>query len=188
MKVLRLLLSSLALTLVLTVLAVAQTNKNSVPIKVAVIDSHSFYDKETGIKRLVLAERMMGSIDTAASMRYPSQLSEAANLEKEISSLKCQNQNVDDKLVKLKKLKDEIKQTEDEIAAGRKKEEAIIYIPVINQIREKLKEFAKQKGYQMIVDSHSIIESFVSIESDVDDITSEFIKFCNDAFDKEKTN
>jgi len=55
--------------------------------------------------------------------------------------------------------------------------------PIIQKIREKLKEFAKQKGYVIIVDKFSSIP----VEGEADDITLEFIQFCNDYFNKEKT-
>ena len=73
-------------------------------------------------------------------------------------------------------------QVNDEINACKETVRLRTFEPVIEKIREKLKEFAKQKGYVIIVDKFSLIP----VEDGADDITLELIRFCNDYFDKEK--
>jgi Skp family chaperone for outer membrane proteins len=187
MKGFRFFIVSLIFVLSFSAVTFAQTAGKSAFIKVAVINTERFFDDKTGIKRLVWAERVMGSLDPVEAFRHVDLLREAENLEKEIATLKCQNQNVDDKVSKLQKLKDEIKQTKDAVDAFRERQEAIIYTPVMDQIREKIKVFAKDKGYEIIIEKTTVIESFVNIEGEIDDVTLEFIKFCNDAFDQEKS-
>ncbi len=172
----------LILTLILSVTAFAQINQTAVRNKVAVVDTESFYDEKAGIKKLANAEKQMGILDCFAMERYFSLTQELQKLEKEITLLQCQKITVDDKLKQLQKLKDDSKQSKDEVDACKDIAKLQTVEPVIQKIREKLKEFAKQKGYIIVTEKFSS----VLVEGEVDDITSEFIQFCNDYFDKEK--
>ena len=62
--------SLIILASVLTVLAFAQTNQTVTLNKVAVVNTESFYDEKTGIKKLANAGKQMGMIDCAAMKRY----------------------------------------------------------------------------------------------------------------------
>ena len=172
----------LVITLVLTVSAFAQANQKVILRKVAVINIESFYDEKTGIKRLAIAEREMGMTDCIAMFRYVSLTKEIEESERKIVDLRCQKATVDGKLIQLQKLKDESKKASNEVDACKKIVREQRVDPIIEKIREKLIEFAKQKGYETIVDKLGSI----LVETEADDITSEFIQFCNDYFGKEK--
>ena len=151
------------------------------------INSLAFYDEKTGIKKLAMAERQMGMVDCSASFRLSLLIGEIEKLEKEVVNSQCQKLPVDDKLLQLERLKDKSKQLEVENDTCKKNFRLVTVEPIIEKIREKLKEFAKQKGYGIIFDAVWVVESTILLEGKVDNITSEFIQFCNDYFDREKS-
>jgi len=165
----------------------AQKHKNSISTKVAVINSLAFYDEKSGIKKLAMAEKQMGMIDCVAAFEYSSLKTETQKLEKEITELQCRKKTVDDKVSQLQKFKDLSKQKLEENKACKRKIRLQTVEPINTAIREKLKEFAKLKEYGIVVDALAIVESESIIEGEVENITTEFIKFCNDYFDKEKS-
>lgn len=182
-------MKTIAFCILLTITTIsvsAQTAKSINSAKVAVINTLSFYDEMTGIKKLALAEKQMGMTDCAASFHYGSLIEEIKKLEKQIAELKCQKVAVDSKLLQLQKLKDESQQALKENDACKKKVREQSVEPIVKNVREKLKEFAKMNGYEIVIDKFTIIESLVEINNDLPDITTEFIKYCNDYFNKEK--
>ena len=165
----------------------AQKDKNSVSTKVAMINSLAFYDEKSGIKKLAMAEKQMGMVDCAAMFEYSSLKAEIRKLEKEITELQCQKRSVDDKILQLQKSKDLSEQKLGENKTCKENFRLQTVEPIKATIREKLKEFAKLKGYGIVVDALTIVESESIIEGEVENLTAEFIKFCNDYFDKEKS-
>jgi Skp family chaperone for outer membrane proteins len=174
----------LAFILAFAVLAIGQTEKTQSVTHniIAQVSSEMFYNEKSGIKELVRAENALKAEFSESGMRPAYFLSEIEKLEKEIFCLQSQDKEVTEKVAKLRKLKDEHKTISEKIEQGYQKRGEQIVKPIIEKIREKLKEFAKLKGYKAIVD-----KSFsLFIEVQTNDVTSEFIRFCNEAFDKEK--
>jgi Skp family chaperone for outer membrane proteins len=174
----------LAFIFVFTVLAIAQSENNQLTTfnKIAVIDTFVFHDKQKGIKRLIQA---INFVRVEGYKLYDLE-EKIEKLKKEIFCLESQNKSVDEKKIELQKLEDEFKRTEAEKKALYEKQHSIIVTPVAEKISEKLKEFAKLKGYKVVVDKFSLLEPSITIVNEWQDITSEFIEFCNDYFEKEK--
>lgn len=178
---------SLIFVLLLSASAFAQTER--IPAKankIAVVNSAFFYDEKLGIRKLASAEKLMGMTDCIAFEKYYSTFMEIERLEKEIIALEYQKLSVKDKLKQLEKLKDENNKAKNEDEACRRKIRSENVDPVVKDVRKKLQEFAKQKGFVVVIDAVQD-SAFLIIESEYTDITSEFIKFCNDSFEKEKT-
>lgn len=157
------------------------TSKNEC-FKVAVINTMTFYDKEKGIKKLVQAENLLGFIEY---FEIHSLTKRIEKLENEIHLLQSQGKSVEEKNAELKGLKEELKLAWKQKKAEIERKTDILVKPVIDEIAVKLEEFAKLKGYTVVLDlakSKSILVVTHGI-----DITVEFIQFCNDHFDKEKT-
>jgi Skp family chaperone for outer membrane proteins len=181
MKGFRFFIVSLIFVLILSALASAQMEQTSVKTgKVAVIDTYLFYDETRGIKKLVEAKKIVYSESSSNISSLDTQIND---LQKEIDSLIAQNKSINEAYLKLDKLVLErngaSRKNQDEIIKRHK----LFLRPVYEEIKKKAKDFAELKGYSIIVDKSEV--NFL-VEGEVDDITSEFIQFCNDAFDKEK--
>ena len=164
--------------------AMAQTKKPQAPsqAKVAMVDTYVFSDENKGIKVLVKAIR---SYSNDNFIEYPLR-EQIKKLEEEINDLLNQGATINEKYVELGKLKAELSRMEESDKASESKRYSIIVGPVEKKIFEKVKEFAKLKGYFIIFDKSKLEQSPIFIEGEIEDVTVEFIKFCNDAFDKEK--
>lgn len=168
-------ISFLFLTLILSASAFAQTATSN---KVAVVDTSIFSDPTKGIKILVKRENSY-NIEYYLEQTLRKRINE---LEKEVYCLQNQNKSSEKKSEELKKLKAELKRTEENKKAEIERKYSLIVKPVIEKIREKLKEFANLKGYAIVIDKSN---TSLLIEGEVDDITSDFIRFCNEIFEKE---
>ena len=165
--------------LILTTSAFTQTNQTVSSNKIAIIDTSVFNDREGGIKILIQAEQ---SYNIEYYEKH-SLMEKIDKLEKDINYLIRENQSINEKYIELQKLQAEFKLVKESKKADHNKKYSIFVSPVIEKISKKIKEFSKLKGYAIVIDK---FESSILFESGTDDITSEFIKFCNDSFDKEK--
>lgn len=174
---------TLTFILLLASFAFAQTkNKPSVTVnKVALLNWELISDKDAGIKRLVEAERLL-------SEQEPGELANILSyrideLDKEIFCLKSQNQPFQEKVDEREKLNKELTLAKAKENERIEKLISTLITPVEKKIIEKLKEFARLKGYPIIINKS---RPPIFIEGEPVDITIEFIKFCNESFDKEK--
>jgi Skp family chaperone for outer membrane proteins len=170
------LISLLILILVLTAASYAQSTTAN---KVAVIDTEAFSKREQGIKKLIRAENSY-SIESFGEENYLTE--KIDTLKKEIYCLQNQNKSIADKNDELQKLKAELKNIREGKKAEYERKYSLVVSPVVEKIREKLKDFAKLKGYVIVIDKS---EDSILVEGEVDDITSDFIRFCNESFEKE---
>jgi Skp family chaperone for outer membrane proteins len=168
----------LILIIIFASVSFAQT-KSETSIKIAIVDTNVFNDREKGIKRLVKAENSYN----IEHFTEHSLSKEIKVLEKEIDLLLNQNKPINEKYVELQKLKKELENAQEEKKAEYKRKYSIIVEPVIEKIRNKLQELNKLNGYILVIDKSN---GSILIEGEVEDITEEFIKFCNESFEKEK--
>lgn len=162
----------------------AQNVADSAPkAQIAMVNMSLFYDKELGIKKLVQAKSLLiGKFHH--NYRLQKLALEIERLEKEPHSLQIEKELVQLKIVEIEKLKIERNQEKDRVDALFKDEYNKLISPIHEKIMKKIKDFAKEKGYLIVLDKSSLTESDVIIEGRADDITSEFIKYCNESFDK----
>jgi Skp family chaperone for outer membrane proteins len=106
-------------------------------------------------------------------------------IEIELPICKVECFSLEKKIDEYEKLSSQIKLRIEEINVLFEKRKAEIIEPVKKKITDKIKEFAKQKGYVIVVEQSSINEGVI-ICGEIADITKEFIKFCNEEFEKEK--
>lgn len=155
--------------------------------KIAMVHTDAFESEKTGIKKLTNAVRMIGFLDFTESFRASDLRHEIEILEKEIATLSRQKQEIIKKYEQLLKLKDQLKVSEEKVEKLYEEWISENIAPIRKRINEKLKEFSKQKGYALVFEKRSIDDGVIIIDSETDDITNEFIKFCNEEFEKEKT-
>ena len=170
----------LILILIFTVSAFSQSDKKNISNKVVLINTSVFADKQQGIKMLAqLYESYL------TENRKPVLLAERIDrLERELNNLQSQNKPVNEKYEEIQKLKVELNNAQKETTSERRKRYSLIQISIVEKIVEKLKEFAKLKGYAIVIDKFH--KGFL-IESEIEDITKIFIQFCNESFEKEKS-
>ena len=99
-----------------------------------------------------------------------------------IESFKNSNKSVENEVLELLKLEKEIKTRRD----NTEKRRAFLLKPINIKIQEKLKIFAKQNGYKKNFNVVDYEDSILYIDDSIF-VTTEFIKFCNEEFEKEKT-
>lgn len=137
------------------------------------------FNKEHGIKVLIQAENTY-------NVEYYEQFSlekKINNLKEEINYLLGRKEPINDKYAELQKLTVKLNQVNATTKAERERKFSLIVAPIIKKINKKVKEFAKLKGYFLVLDEYSEAQL---IEGEIVDATWEFIKFCNESFDKEK--
>jgi Skp family chaperone for outer membrane proteins len=166
-----------ALVLILTTGAAAQTV--AVKGKVAVINTYIFGDEERGIKKLAVALRSLYGEDPGAAALEEQRTA----AQKEIDARIAQNKPINEAYLKLNALNSEYNRRLGNRKTEIDKKHRLFVEPVYEEIRGKLKEFTALKGYSVVID---IGDSGFLVEGEIDDITQEFIQFCNDAFEKEK--
>jgi Skp family chaperone for outer membrane proteins len=154
--------------------------------KIAIVNTDAFYNEKTGIKKLANAFGQIGIIDFDEMFQVGNLNSKIEALEKYIDTLPCDDETLTSKSKRLKELKDELKITEEKLRQRYKTYDSENIEPIRVKIREKLKEFSKEKGYGIILDKPKLEEStFFIYEDEYIDLTNEFIKFCNEEFEKE---
>jgi Skp family chaperone for outer membrane proteins len=193
MKIFRLLVSSLAFTLIFTTLVIAQTEKTQIvpPSKIAVIDSNLFYDKTNGVKELTEAyDKLEAEFKPQAEelellaekiLKLQKTLEEFQILAKKYPNVGCYS--FDDKFDEYDKLTLECKQKQTETRTLYQKRELEQIGDIKKKIGEAIQKFTKEKGYAIILDSSKINDGLIT---DVDDVTKEFIKYYNENFAKAK--
>ncbi len=169
----------LILILIFSSVSFAQTSSEN-SNKIAVIDTNILSDKEKGIKRLTQAENSY-HVENFTAYSLSKRIDA---LEKEINLLLDQNKPINEKYVELQKLKKELENAQEEKKAEYKRKYSIIVEPVVEKIRKKLQEFSELNKYAVVIDKS---QASIIVQGEVEDITEEFIKFCNDSFEKEES-
>jgi Skp family chaperone for outer membrane proteins len=149
--------------------------------KIAVIDTNVFYDEKSGIK--VLTETIKSTYE--CDFQSSSFRKKIAELKNEINNLKTQDKSIDEKSLELSKVEEEFNLYRKNRDESYKKRYSLLVEPVIKKIGEKVKEFAKKNGHTIILDVSKSNDWFIC--ELCNDITNEFIKFCNEEFEKEKS-
>jgi Skp family chaperone for outer membrane proteins len=162
--------------------------------KTAKVDFDAFEDEKNGIKELVdvlqkldeefkpksdelklLNDKIVKSIkDIQSKYSYPENCFINNPLEK-----------LEQDINLIEKLQTEFKEKQENAILLYKNRRNELTESINKQIRIKLAEFSKLKGFAFIFDS-SDANSFLNNQGDID-TTKEFIEFCNIEFEKEKT-
>lgn len=148
--------------------------------KIAVVNSDAFYNEKSGVK--VLTNAVIASDgDDFETPRIRKRIEE---LKIEIEKLKNSIKPYESQKLEISKLESQL-QKKQEIFEKRR---SILVEPVLKRIEAKLEIFSKQKGYTKVIDlSDDKIANAVLFINESIDVTNEFIKFCNEEFEKEKS-
>ena len=152
--------------------------------KIGFVDGYLFYDEKIGIKRLVEVVKLtyvchFNGIDLEEKI---------VRVKNEIQELKILGKIAEQKKLELSELEEKIKKRNDEWRLADKKRFSILVEPIEKQVKEKLNSFKVKNGYIEIFDlsDDKILDAILYLDKSLD-ITTEFIKFCNEEFEKEKS-
>lgn len=153
--------------------------------KIAVVDTSVFYDEKHGIMELVTANKQLEDEFKPKAEKFNDIGKELA---KDITSCSktghCDLKELEKRITEYEKQNKEFKET---FYTQFEKRRSEIVEPINRKIGDKAKEFVKKKGYAMLLDISKIDDDWFICELCQDnDVTKEFIKFCNEEFEKEK--
>lgn len=189
MKTLRLIAVSFVFAAIFAISAVAQTTPATTG-KVYVINTYLFSDQKEGITKFVNASK---TLDTEMAPRYKeldALATQATTLAKEIQTLRDQltanpkapiNQaDVQAKADKFQQMQIDYKRKEEDLKQVIEKRGQVLLDPIRQDIYRVLQEFAKTKGYPLILDVAKMSEANIILALDEkSDVTKEFIAFYN---------
>ena len=174
--------------------AQTETTQNSVSTKVGVVDMSIFYDKEKGIREIVAAQEKFDAElkpkkDELAALqeiiqKLEKEINETLIIEKKYPQMNCFSPLV--KMAeKYEKLVSAYRQKETEAKSLYDKRKAEIFADINKRITEAIKQFAKEKGYAVIIDISN--ESCWGGRFAEPNETEDFIKYYNEIYTKLKT-
>lgn len=188
MKTFRLIAVSFIFATVFAVAAFAQAQQ---PAKIALVDTESFYDQKDGITKIINAYK---SLDT----EFKTTTTELENGAKRLQALQTELQTLQNrandpnnkvpidqnaaraKADEYEKLQRDLKFKQEEFKVALQKREAAVIGPIVQDIGKAISDFAKQKGYSIIMDSGKLVQAQVLLYlQETNDITKEFIQFYN---------
>lgn len=159
--------------------------------KIAVVDTNIFEDEKLGIRELVIVKKKVAKEFNPLSETLKIEGEKIIKLSKEMvkmlelcETIPCSPKLIFEKTDKVEKLEKEFLTKIDEARVKFEKREIEIVEPLKKRIAEKLDIFKLKKGYFSIFDRSKIDDGFIDEKLD---ITTDFIKFCNEEFEKEKT-
>ena len=151
--------------------------------KIGFINGYEFYDEKNGIKKLVEAVN-----STFVCYFDGLELEDkAGKLKGDIQALKIMGKPIEQKVLELSEVEEQLKKLNEERILADKKRYTLLVGPIEKQINDKLELFANKNGYKKIFNIVDLEDSLLYIdESSL--VTKDFIKFCNEEFEKEKTS
>jgi len=190
MKTLRLIAVSFVFAAIFAVSAFAQTTPATTG-KVYVINTYLFSDQKEGITKFVNASKQL---DTEMGPRYKeleTLATQAQALAKEIQTLRDQAatnpklpikpEDVQTKVDKFQQMQVDYKRKEEDMKQVVGKRSQVLLDPIRQDIFKVMQEFAKQKGYPIILDLAKMDEAniILAIGDPSADVTKEFVTFYN---------
>lgn len=189
MKTIRLIAATFVFAALFAVSAFAQTPATA---KIGLINTLAFDDSKEGITKYVNAMNSLENEFKPDNTALQTLGTKIQNLQKEIQELqkKLQDPNnkvpipestVNAKLEEYDKLVREFKFKEEDAKARIQRREQTLMGPIRQDIGKAMQEFAKQKGYTIILDVAKLDNAglILAIGDEKADITKEFIQFYN---------
>ncbi len=185
MKSLRFIIAGLLFTFVFAVSAFAQTGEG----KLGLIDTRYFDADKDGIVKYTAAMNALEKEFTADDTALKAIAAKLETLEKEINTLREQLEKPNSpikpetynaKLEEYDKLAREFKFKQEDAKARYERREQVVMTPIRRDISIAMQEFAKQKGFALILDIAKIADAGLVLALDERvNLTQEFIKFYN---------
>lgn len=170
--------------LFLTVTSFSQTNKtsNELSIKVAMVYSDDFFNDKSGINDLIIAKRNLNEEFSSQVKEIESLATKINRLEKELQSFQETNASrpgiMESKLNEHEMTVCEAKEKINKLKISSKSRREEIFGQINDKISKTLKQFAEEKGFEIIIDRSKSSE-FDVVSNSYPDVTVEFIEFYN---------
>ncbi len=184
MKSIRLVVVSMVFAAVFAISAMAQTTQNA---KIALINTQAFYT-EGGITKVLNGLKRLETEMKPMIDQRNAKFNEYSNLRKSLSTL-AENRNknipvkdedIQAKGEQLQNLEKEIKRMDEDIKAKEEKRRFEILQPINDDISNSIGDFAKQKGYTMVMEIAILANAGAVLWADsATNITKDFIAFYN---------
>jgi Skp family chaperone for outer membrane proteins len=186
MKPIRFIAVGLLFTFIFAVSAFAQTASEG---KLGLIDTRYFDNGKDGIAKYSAAMDSLENEFKADNTALQTMATKLQALEKEITTLREQiskanspikPETVNAKIEEYEKLGREFKFKQEDVKARFQTREPVVMSAVRQDIGKALQEFAKQKGYAIILDTSKIADAGLVLAMDEKvNLTQEFIKYFN---------
>lgn len=187
MRTLRLTAVSFVFAALFAVSAFAQA-QTAAP-KIGLVNIYAFGQDKGGITKYVNAMNALETELKPLQTDLQNMVTKIQNLEKEIQTLQNQAKDpkvpinpttVNAKVEEYENLKREAKFKQDSATAKYQSRYDVVVGPIWNDIRKAMQEYAKQKGYDVILDGAKLEEAGILLGfNDKVDITTDFIQFYN---------
>jgi Skp family chaperone for outer membrane proteins len=192
MKTLRLFAAGFFVAALFAVSAFAQVNPAGTqpagPAKIAVIDTRFFDDAKTGITKYTNAmntlENEFKPVNTELQTmvtKYQTLGTEIQNLQKNANpQVPISQSTIQAKIDEYGKLERDIKFKQEDAKARLDSRQATLLGPILQDIGKAMQEYAKQKGYTVILDIAKMADAGLILAMDEKaDVTKDFITFYN---------
>lgn len=190
MKGFRFFTGGFVFVLIFSALAFAQTEqtKNAPLGKIAVINTETFYDKEKGISEIVETNDKLETEFKLQKDELSALAEKIKILEKELkdtagmieSPRDISKEMINGKVNEYELAVENFKKTQDDIKSLYDKRKPEVFADIYKKVGDAIKQFTKEKGYALILDSSKLNDGVILGE--LDDVTNEFIKYYNDSF------
>lgn len=188
MKTVRLITFSFVFAAFFAISAFAQAQA---PAKIALVDTDNFYAEKGGITKIANGYKSLEAEFKTATTDLENGFKRLQALGTELQTLQNRANDPNNKVpidpntarAKAKQydeLKTEMERKQEDLKKRFSSREVEVMSPIIQDIGNQLGEYAKQKGYTMMLDSSKLKNAQILIFSqDSTDVTKEFIQFYN---------
>lgn len=190
MKNIRLITASLFVLVLFSISAFAQATAAQTG-KVFVINTYAFSDEKAGIKKFVNASKQIDTEMQPRAKELQTMYDKMQALAKEIQTLRdtleknpkapIDQNTVKSKYDELERMQVDYKRKEEDAKKAVAKRSQDLLDPIRADIYKVMQDFAKQKGYPIILDLAKMDEAniILAIGDDKVDVTDEFVTFYN---------
>ncbi len=188
MKVTKVVFVNLFIAILFTVSAFAQAQ---VPAKIAIVDTDAFYDAKEGVNKIINAYKSLEVEFKPSQTELEAGAARLQTLQNDIQALQNKANDPNNKIPidkaaaqskvdEFERLQRDLKFKQEDAKARYGKREAAVIGPIVEDVGKVLGEFAKQKGYTLILDIGKLYEQrLVVYWEPTPDITKEFVVFYN---------
>lgn len=165
----------------------AATPTVSTTVRIAVIDTGAFGDEKQGIAKYITAAKQLDTTFAPRRTELQTMTTQYQNLVKELETLSkptpgspVSPQSVNAKREQAEKLQRDIEYKQKEAQAAYQAESGKTIGPLFVDIGKAIQEYAKQKGYTVVLDLAKMADNGMLLAVDqTADVTADFIKFYN---------
>lgn len=159
------------------------------PVKIGIINTFAFGDEKAGITKYINALKAINTEFTPTQTELDTMSTKLNNLAKEIQVFRDQASTgkvpIDEKTVQAKvdeaeKLQRDLKFKQEDAKARYEKRQQVVIGPVMQDIGKALQDFAKQKGFTLLLDiAKDEVGLVLAVGDEKIDVTKDFITYYN---------